>query len=163
MGLAKLARARSVTSREGLPSCGTPGDTVADVVFDKDVHAVAKSARELKKPKEASPVSLASSKTAEPRLSAVLPRRRLFGAIDKARRCPLVWVTGPAGSGKTTLVSSYLKARRVPAVWYRIDPLDGDLGRLFHHLSNGLARARRRRRIELRKTRRARWRPSSRG
>ncbi len=99
----------------------------------------------------ASPVSLASSKTAEPRLSAVLPRRRLFGAIDKARRCPLVWVTGPAGSGKTTLVSSYLKARRVPVVWYRIDPLDGDLGRLFHHLSNGLARARRRtrRRIEL--------------
>jgi DNA-binding SARP family transcriptional activator len=97
----------------------------------------------------ASPVSLASSKTAEPRLSAVLPRSRLFGAIDKARRCPLVWVTGPAGSGKTTLVSSYLKARRVPAVWYRIDPLDGDLGRLFHHLSNGLAGTRRRRRIEL--------------
>ena len=52
-----------------------------------------------------------TAKTTRPSASNVLPRERLFAALDAARRASLLWVHGPPGCGKTSLVSSYLDAR----------------------------------------------------
>ena len=84
----------------------------------------------------------ALAKISAPRPRAVLDRPRLFRALDKSRHARLVWLGDAAGAGKTTLVSSYLRARRLRAIWYRMDRLDEDPGRLFHHLSFALERLR---------------------
>jgi len=64
----------------------------------------------------------------------VLDRPRLFRMLDKARSRKIVWVSGPAGSGKTTLVASYVRKRKVRVHWYRIDASDADVASLFHYL-----------------------------
>jgi ATP/maltotriose-dependent transcriptional regulator MalT len=48
-----------------------------------------------------------------------------------------MWITGPPGAGKTTLVSSYLGARKRRCLWYQIDAGDADVATFFHYL--GLA------------------------
>ena len=75
------------------------------------------------------------AKLTPPTLPAVLPRPRLFRLLDRARQRPFVWITAPAGAGKTTVVASYLKARRLPVLWYRLDESDADSASFFHHLS----------------------------
>jgi len=67
----------------------------------------------------------------------VMERARLFRRLDAGRRHPLVWVSGPAGSGKTTLVSSYLERRPLSTRWYQLDAGDADPATFFHYL--GLA------------------------
>jgi LuxR family maltose regulon positive regulatory protein len=81
--------------------------------------------------------TLSLAKITLPRISAFLPRERLFRALDEKRKRPLVWISGPAGSGKTTLVASYLQARELPCIWYRMDEGDGDFATFFYYM--GLA------------------------
>lgn len=49
----------------------------------------------------------------------------------------MVWVSAPAGSGKTTLVASYVKSRRLPCLWYQVDEGDADTASFFYYI--GLA------------------------
>lgn len=63
----------------------------------------------------------------------IVARPRLFRLLDRLR--PLTWITGPAGAGKTTLVAGWLRARRRPAVWYRMSPSDGDVAAFVDHLA----------------------------
>ncbi len=49
------------------------------------------------------------AKTTRPSYSGVLPRKRLFDLLDRARQKPIIWITGPPGSGKTALAASYLE------------------------------------------------------
>jgi LuxR family transcriptional regulator, maltose regulon positive regulatory protein len=87
------------------------------------------------------------AKLAVPRLSNVLPRHRLFRWIEKARRCHrVIWIWGPPGLGKTTLVASYLRVRKLRALWYQVDAGDGDPGTVFHYLALGAAQTTSRRR-----------------
>jgi LuxR family transcriptional regulator, maltose regulon positive regulatory protein len=78
----------------------------------------------------ASPVA----KISAPRLAEVHARARLFKVLDRARERPVVWVSAPAGAGKTTLVASYLKARKLPFLWYRMDARDLDPAAFFYYL-----------------------------
>jgi len=75
------------------------------------------------------------AKLTPPTLPVVLKRPRLFRLLDKSRTRPLTWITAPPGAGKTTLVASYLKARRLPVLWYRLDDSDADPSSFFHYLS----------------------------
>jgi DNA-binding SARP family transcriptional activator len=76
-------------------------------------------------------------KLTRPRPVAALARPRLFRALDEARRHPAVWVLGPPGAGKTTLVSTYVAQRRLRTIWYRMQNEDADPATFFHYF--GLA------------------------
>lgn len=77
------------------------------------------------------------AKVTRPIPSGYFPRRRLYGLLDKARKSPILWITGPPGCGKTALVSSYIESRRLPCLWYKVDESDADLATFFYYL--GLA------------------------
>ena len=79
------------------------------------------------------------NKITPPQLRQVLPRYRLFEKIDQAHPTPSFWVSGPAGSGKTTLIANYLTEREIPCLWYRVDALDNDLSSFFYHLGKAVA------------------------
>lgn len=83
------------------------------------------------------PVSL--GKTTRPTLAGVLPRDRLFKLLDRARASAVVWLTGPPGAGKTTLIASYLEHRKLPSLWYQMDEGDADVATFYYYL--GLAAA----------------------
>ncbi len=78
--------------------------------------------------------SSSPAKVTKPVLTDVLSRERLFNQIDNYRSRPILWVSGPAGSGKTVLVSSYLEARNLPCLWYKVDLGDNDAATFFYYL-----------------------------
>jgi ATP/maltotriose-dependent transcriptional regulator MalT len=53
----------------------------------------------------------------------------------------VIWVSGPPGCGKTTLVSSYIEARKLPCLWYQIDEGDTDPATFFYYLGLAAKRA----------------------
>jgi ATP/maltotriose-dependent transcriptional regulator MalT len=53
----------------------------------------------------------------------------------------VLWIAAPPGSGKTTLVATWLAARRVRTAWLRVDAGDEDLPTFFHHLAIAARRA----------------------
>jgi LuxR family maltose regulon positive regulatory protein len=83
------------------------------------------------------------AKTTRPTLGATVARPRLFRLLDRARRTPVTWVWGPPGSGKTTLVGSYLRARKVRTLWYQLDEGDADIATFFYYLGRAAPRRRR--------------------
>jgi len=79
--------------------------------------------------------ALASAKISRPLVPGdVLMRERLFELLDSGRGRSVIWVSGLAGSGKTTLVSSFTDARDLPSYWYRVDSGDSDPAGLFYYL-----------------------------
>ena len=78
---------------------------------------------------------VASAKIGPPRLATVLLRERLFARLDELKNCPIVWIGGCPGAGKTTLVANYLEARQLPRLWYRIERDDHDGRGLFDFLN----------------------------
>lgn len=77
------------------------------------------------------------AKISRPNAGGIIPRKRLFRLLDNAKKQPVLWVTGPAGSGKTSLIAGYLDARKLPCLWYQADDRDSDIAAFFYYL--GLA------------------------
>lgn len=77
------------------------------------------------------------AKISRPRLTNIIRRERLFRDLDTATEKPLTWISALPGSGKTTLVASYVEARGIPTLWYQTDERDKDGATFFHYL--GLA------------------------
>ena len=84
-----------------------------------------------------------------PRLGRVFDRQRLFALLDTRFEAPGVWIAGPPGVGKTTLVATYLEARGVQTLWLQIDAGDADPAAFVHFLNLALADAMPRRRLRL--------------
>ena len=76
------------------------------------------------------------AKVTRPVRSGVYPRERLFRILDRGCKRPMIWITGQPGSGKTTLVSSYLDAREIPHLWYKIDATDSDIAQFYRYMSH---------------------------
>lgn len=85
---------------------------------------------------------MALAKTTRPALAATIARPRLFRRLDGARQRPVIWVWGPPGTGKTSLVASYLAARKVRTLWYQVDRGDDDVGTFFYYLGQAAPRRR---------------------
>jgi LuxR family transcriptional regulator, maltose regulon positive regulatory protein len=79
------------------------------------------------------------AKFAIPRLPQTVPRDRLFCWLDEERARPLVWICGPPGSGKTTLIADYLERSDASILWYRVDQSDFDLPTFFRNLREAAA------------------------
>lgn len=70
-----------------------------------------------------------------PGTAKILKRERLFKNLDEARQqSKLIWIAAPAGSGKTTLVSSYIQEHQLLHCWYQVDEGDQDLATFFHYM-----------------------------
>jgi ATP/maltotriose-dependent transcriptional regulator MalT/DNA-binding SARP family transcriptional activator len=78
------------------------------------------------------------AKITAPRLRNVLQRDRLFRMLDGLRDQSLLWLSAPAGAGKTTLIASWAAAVKPTLVWFQCDEGDGDLAAFFHFLSLAL-------------------------
>ena len=76
-----------------------------------------------------------------PTSTGYFQRHRLYRLLDKARKAPVLWITGPPGCGKTALVSSYIESRRLPCLWYKVDESDSDLSTFFYYLGLAAAKA----------------------
>lgn len=61
--------------------------------------------------------------------------------LDDCLSRPAVWVSAPAGSGKTTLVATYLEDRNIPCLWYSADSGDGDVATFFYYMGLAVKRA----------------------
>lgn len=76
------------------------------------------------------------AKLARPTADGLMERPRLFTLLDQICRQRIVWLSAPAGAGKTSLITSYLEFRRLPCLWYQIDAGDDDLATFFYYLGN---------------------------
>ena len=74
------------------------------------------------------------SKTTSPALSMVLNRERLFRKLDEGSTRKAVWIFGPPGSGKTTLMASFIEARKRLSLWYQLDANDADIASFYYYL-----------------------------
>ena len=73
------------------------------------------------------------TKVTRPRIPLIYPRAELYGLLDELSATPLIKVSALPGSGKTTLMSSYIESRKIPCLWYQVDRDDGDLATFFYH------------------------------
>lgn len=74
------------------------------------------------------------AKLMAPKITGVLHRDRLFARLDSCLERPAVWITGPGGAGKTTLITSYLTSKNLLFLWYQVDEGDNDPATFFYFL-----------------------------
>lgn len=77
------------------------------------------------------------TKITAPNISGIVPRQRLFSRLDRCSEKPVIWISSPGGSGKTSLVTCYLDTRHLPHLWYKVDTGDDDIATFFYYM--GLA------------------------
>jgi DNA-binding SARP family transcriptional activator len=77
------------------------------------------------------------AKLSPPDASRLLSRARLQQRLDESRG-GVVWVSGPAGAGKTSLLGRWVRDLSSPALWYRVDADDHDPVTIFEWLTKGL-------------------------
>jgi ATP/maltotriose-dependent transcriptional regulator MalT len=78
------------------------------------------------------------TKLAPPNVEDAMQRPELYAQLDRARERPVVWVGAPAGSGKSTFIASYARARDLRCLWYSVDHRDADPAALFYYLGRAV-------------------------
>lgn len=79
-----------------------------------------------------------SSKLTRPRVDGVVERQRLLKRLDLAAEKGTIWLSAPAGSGKTTLVADWLERRKRPCLWYQADEGDRDIASFFSYMGQAV-------------------------
>ncbi len=77
-----------------------------------------------------------AAKVTRPDIRSALKRNRVFSLLSSACKSPLVWIAAQGGSGKTTLVSSYLEFKKLPCLWYQMDESDSDPAAFFQYIKS---------------------------
>jgi LuxR family maltose regulon positive regulatory protein len=90
---------------------------------------------------------LIRSKVTRPRPAVSDPRTDQYNLLDELRSKQLVVISGPHGTGKSTLVASYIESRNLPNIWCRIDKGDNDPATFFNYLAVALRDAKPRNKI----------------
>lgn len=80
------------------------------------------------------------SKLNLPNFSPYLKRERLFAELEKQLNCSLICLTSDGGYGKTTLVSSFIKERNLPYIWYELSHLDRDPQTFLSYIKLAMSR-----------------------
>jgi LuxR family maltose regulon positive regulatory protein len=83
---------------------------------------------------------LASKLYFPPHRPDLVQRPHLFESLDAGLRGKLTLVSAPAGFGKTTVVSEWLRDRGHPTAWLSLDKNDNDLSRFLIYLIASLQR-----------------------
>ncbi|HKU98352.1 MAG TPA: hypothetical protein VJR58_23880 [Vineibacter sp.] len=83
------------------------------------------------------------SKTEAPVTDGLVTRTRLFKILDATPARAVIWIAAPPGAGKSSLVASWIAARRYTAnaqsIWYGMDEGDHDPIGFLAHLRRALA------------------------
>lgn len=73
-------------------------------------------------------------------LKKIIPRNHVYMTMDAGLQRPLLLVTAPAGFGKTTVVSEWIRQRQLLAAWVSLDPSDNDIVRFWLYILTALSR-----------------------
>jgi len=85
--------------------------------------------------------ALLSTKLYIPELRrSLVPRQRLIDRLDAGLRRKLTLISAPAGFGKTTLVSEWVRHCDRPVAWLSLDKNDNDISRFLTYLIAALQR-----------------------
>ncbi|MBU2514583.1 hypothetical protein KJ966_24935 [bacterium] len=74
------------------------------------------------------------SKVISPTLTGIYHRNRIYQILRKSRNKSVVWIGGPAGAGKTTVVGGYLEKIKISHCYYQIDDSDDDVASFFFNM-----------------------------
>ncbi|MFK2825746.1 tetratricopeptide repeat protein [Bacillus sp. B190/17] len=83
-------------------------------------------------------MKIIQSKLRIPNYSPSLKRDRLFSYLEKRHEASIIEITSESGYGKTTLVSSYIREKNIPAVWYELESSDRYAHVFLTYLKAGL-------------------------
>ncbi len=73
--------------------------------------------------------------------SRLLYRKHLIRRLCAAEGCPLILISGPAGSGKTSLACQWIKQNSLKVAWYSLDEEDNVPDLFFRYLLTTLIQA----------------------
>jgi len=86
-------------------------------------------------------VRIDSSKIRIPDIAGTVLRPRLLKRLGKSRQKNLIFLTGQAAQGKSTLAASYLRDSAMPCAWINVSVEDSDPVNLFYTLLVSLEKA----------------------
>lgn len=72
--------------------------------------------------------------------STLLQRPALMRSLDEGLKYKLTVVSAPAGYGKTTAISEWVRLNEVPCAWISLDKLDNDVMRFWSHVIAAIER-----------------------
>ena len=74
------------------------------------------------------------AKICRPHLPDLVVRDRLYKLLGNRQENSIIWVTGPPGSGKTSLIAQYIESFCEDTIWYQLDQGDTDVATCFHYM-----------------------------
>jgi len=86
-----------------------------------------------------SPLIVESKLRIPPAPKPFVPRQRLLALVEDGGAAQRVYVTGPAGIGKTTFLAQWCRERQLDSIviWVSLDETDADSARLWAHILEG--------------------------
>jgi LuxR family maltose regulon positive regulatory protein len=90
---------------------------------------------------------LGAAKITPPQVKDVVPRKELLRRLEQAKDRQLIFITGQAAQGKSTLAASYAQQAKEPMAWVNLGPEDSDAANLFYSIAYALSHLNERRDI----------------